>query len=88
MVLYCDRADDDRHALHDLPAFAVPLFLRIVSEAALNSTGVKQDKVRPRREGIDPSLVGTDRLYVLRKGRYEPFTLTDWEDLVSARAKL
>jgi len=78
----------DRHARKDLPNFAVPLFLRLVPEAALNSTGVKQDKVKPRDEGVDPTKVRGDRLYVLRGDRYEEFTDADWDNLAAARARL
>jgi len=77
-----------RHAQKDLPSFAVPLFLRIVSSGALNSIGLKQDKVQPRTEGVDPAKVGADRLYVLRGGNYVAFTPTDWEELTKARARL
>lgn len=77
-----------RHARKDLPGFAVPLFLRIVAEAALNATGVKQDKVDPRSEGIDPAKIRGDRLYLLKGDRYVPFIKSDWEDLSVGRARL
>lgn len=77
-----------RHARKDLPNFAVPLFLRIVANAALNSTGLKQDKVQPRAEGVDPARVRGDQLYVLRDGRYVEFTARDWGELSAARARL
>lgn len=83
-----DHADDDRHARRDLPHYAVPLFLRLVAQAALNSNGLKQDKVKPRAEGVDPSRVGSDELYVLRGGRYVEFTSRDWGDFVSGKARL
>ena len=76
------------HARKDLPSFAVPLFLRIVSEAAMNSTGVKQDKVQPRLEGVDPAKVRGDTLYVLRGDAYELFTGDNWDALATARARL
>ena len=77
-----------RHARRNLPNYAVPLFLRIVEQAALNSNGLKQDKVKPRAEGVDPSRVGTDRLYVLRGGDYVDFTSKDWDDLLREKARL
>ncbi|TKA75845.1 hypothetical protein B0A55_04388 [Friedmanniomyces simplex] len=77
-----------RHARADLPNFAVPLFLRIVPEAAMNATGVKQDKVQPRLEGVDPAKVRGDPLYVLRGDSYERFTAADWDSLSAARARL
>ncbi|KAK3684637.1 hypothetical protein LTR37_020069 [Vermiconidia calcicola] len=74
--------------LQDLPQYAVPLFLRIVPHAALNSSGLKQDKVQPRAEGIDPARVQGDQLYVLRGEKYVSFTSKDWSDLSAARARL
>ena len=77
-----------RHARKDLPNYAIPLFLRVVSQAAMNSNGLKQDKVQPRKEGVDPAQVRGDRLYVLRGDRYVRFTAADWTDLSAARARL
>ncbi|KAJ9610752.1 hypothetical protein H2200_005529 [Cladophialophora chaetospira] len=77
-----------RHARRDLPGFAVPLFLRMVSSGALNAFELKQDKVQPRAEGVDPEKVRGDQLYVLRGDRYVLFTKADWEDLSMARARL
>jgi hypothetical protein len=71
-----------------LPHYAIPLFLRIVSQAALNSNGLKQDKVQPRMEGIDPEKVQGDRLFVLNGDRYVPFSASDWKDLETAKARL
>ena len=50
--------------------------------------GLKQEKVQPRLEGVDPARVGSDRLYVLRGNRYIPFEKADWDDFSSARARL
>lgn len=66
----------------------MPLFLRIVREAALNSNGLKQDKVQPRLEGVDPARVRGDSLYFLKDGRYHEFTKEDWNNLSMTRAKL
>ncbi|OAL29241.1 hypothetical protein AYO22_02135 [Fonsecaea multimorphosa] len=77
-----------RHARRDLPGYAVPLFLRIVTTGSLNSMGLKQEKVQPRAEGVDPDRVRGDRLYVLRGDRYVVFARKDWDDLVAARARL
>ena len=79
---------NSRHARRDLPNYAVPLFLRIVSQAALNSSGLKQDKVQPRLDGVDPSKVHGDRLYVLNGDKYVEFTSVDWNNLTEARARL
>ncbi|OQU98678.1 AMP-binding enzyme domain-containing protein [Cladophialophora immunda] len=77
-----------KHARRDLPGFAVPLFLRIVPTGSLNSMGLKQEKVQPRAEGVDPAKVRGDRLYVLRGDRYVVFSAADWADLATARARL
>jgi acyl-CoA synthetase (AMP-forming)/AMP-acid ligase II len=77
-----------RHARKDLPHYAIPLFLRIVSQAALNSNGLKQDKVKPRMEGVDPTKVQGDSLFVLKGNKYVPFTASDWHDLATAKARL
>ena len=66
----------------------MPLFLRIVSQAALNSNELKQDKVQPRIEGIDPSKVRGDRLYILKGEKYAEFTASDYNDLVTEKARL
>ena len=50
--------------------------------------GLKQEKVRPRSEGVDPANVQSDQLYVLRGDRYIAFTKLDWDDLVATRARL
>jgi hypothetical protein len=60
----------------------------MVSSAALNATGLKQEKVQPRSEGVDPTRVGSDQLYVLRRDGYVKFTKADWDDLSAARARL
>lgn len=66
----------------------MPLFLRVVKQGALNSSGLKQDKLQPRIEGVDPTKVGGDRLFVLRDGQYVPFKQGDWDALVGGRARL
>ena len=77
-----------RHARKDLPNYAVPLFLRLVTQAALNSSGLKQDKIQPRDEGVDPAKVHGDRLFVLRGDKYVQFTASDWKELEKAKARL
>jgi acyl-CoA synthetase (AMP-forming)/AMP-acid ligase II len=79
------------HARRDLPNYAVPVFLRIVSEPRMNHTH-KQSKTGLRDEGVDPEKVGMseteDRIYVLRGEQYVKFERRDWEDLVGGRARL
>ena len=50
--------------------------------------GLKQEKVQPRLEGVDPTKVGSDRLYVLKGNRYTAFASAEWDDLATARARL
>ena len=50
--------------------------------------GLKQEKVQPRLEGVDPTRIGSDRLYVLKGNQYIPFARADWDDLATARARL
>lgn len=79
-----------------LPRYAVPVFLRIV-KASTHIHNHKQNKVPLRKEGVDPSLVGSEVtggqddtfLWVPPKGdRYVPFTPKDWEKLVNGQARL
>ena len=49
---------------------------------------LKQDKVLPRAQGVDPANVRGDQVYILRRDRYESFTKADWDDLSAARARL
>ena len=44
--------------------------------------------MQPRLEGVDPTKVQGDCLYVLRGDRYVEFTKSDWEALAKARARL
>ncbi|KAI9847430.1 MAG: hypothetical protein M1838_000873 [Thelocarpon superellum] len=78
-----------QHARATLPAFAVPLFLRVTP--ALPTTGTnKQQKHQLRVDGIDPvRLNGTeDRLFWLRGSAYVPFTDADWADLNAGKVRL
>ena len=71
-----------RHAKTNLPSYAVPGFLRVVSE--VTSTGNhKQVKTGLRNEGIDLKRVGGDLMFWLRNGAYVPFGESDWAALNS-----
>ncbi len=63
-----------RHVTEALPAYAVPLFLRLREEQEVTGT-FKFRKVDLKREGFDPALVA-EPLYVLldRARGYEPMT--------------
>ncbi|MFN3674222.1 MAG: AMP-binding enzyme [Bosea sp. (in: a-proteobacteria)] len=53
-----------------LPAYARPLFLRIVASFARTET-LKQKKTALAAEGFDPTIV-SDPLYIDRDGAYRP----------------
>lgn len=78
----------------ELPKYAVPVFLRIVKTSA-HIHNYKQNKVSLRKEGVDPSLLGTeeaggqgDAILWLQGDGYVPFTSSNWEALSSAQARL
>jgi acyl-CoA synthetase (AMP-forming)/AMP-acid ligase II len=76
-----------RHAQERLPRFAVPIFLRLISEMQITGTN-KQQKHVVRSQGVDPKKVKNDALYWLKDGTYVKFTREDWEELNSGRVKL
>ncbi|KAL2139425.1 hypothetical protein VTI28DRAFT_5239 [Corynascus sepedonium] len=77
------------HAREQLPRYAVPVFLRLVKEVGMQSTGTnKQQKHTLRQQGVDPSKVQDDALFWLKDGTYVPFTQTDWESLQEGMVKL
>lgn len=69
-----DRDGLGRYLRERLPAYAIPLFLRLREDHATTST-FKHHKNALKREGFDPSVV-RDELYVFdeNEGRYEPMT--------------
>ncbi|EPE26716.1 Acetyl-CoA synthetase-like protein [Glarea lozoyensis ATCC 20868] len=81
-----------RHTRAHLPKYAVPLFLRLVSEMTPIHNN-KQNKVPLREEGVDfEKMKGGDRiLWVERRGkgdRYVEFTKRDWEGLRGGGVRL
>ncbi|KAI9716069.1 MAG: hypothetical protein M1828_000480 [Chrysothrix sp. TS-e1954] len=77
------------YALEILPRYAVPIFLRITTQLDYTGTA-KLQKTRLRQEGIDPSKMGSDRMYWLPMDAttYRPFTQADFDDLKIGRARL
>jgi len=64
------------HLRRELPAYAVPVFLRV--KAAMETTGTfKYQKSGLKNEGFDPAKVGGEALYVLLPGTSEYVALTD-----------
>ena len=76
------------HLSAQLPAYAVPVFLREV--AAIETTATfKARKQALREDGVDPARVA-DPVHVLldRARGYEPLTAALWEDLRQGRLRL
>ncbi|MGB8329046.1 MAG: long-chain-acyl-CoA synthetase [Polyangiales bacterium] len=70
----------------DLPPYAQPRFVRVMSDLAKTGT-FKVQKTELRREGVDPSLV-SDPLYVRTSTGYERLTEERWADVKEGRLKL
>jgi acyl-CoA synthetase (AMP-forming)/AMP-acid ligase II len=84
------------HAVANLPKYAVPVFLRLVARST-HIHNHKQNKVPLRKEGVDPSLVGSeapegkgDRFFWLdpRRRVYVPFGTEEWAALERGESKL
>jgi len=71
-----------------LPAYAIPLFIRIVHQADTTST-FKLRKVDYRKEGFDPNKI-KDNLYFLdaKKGQYIPLTPEVFQDIQLGKIRL
>ena len=77
-------------ARQKLPKYAVPVFLRIVTEAMATGNN-KQQKHGLRKEGVDPDKVSAmDRVFYLRPGsdKFEPFGTKQWNDVSGGSVKL
>jgi acyl-CoA synthetase (AMP-forming)/AMP-acid ligase II len=77
------------HAKKSLPAFAVPLFIRITP--SMHTTGTnKQQKHLFQKDGIDIDAVeqSGDALFWLKDGTYEKFTHTDLDRIQEGQVKL
>ena len=79
-----------------LPAYAVPVFLRIVKRSS-HIHNHKQNKVGLRKEGVDPAKIGSeekagvdDVFMIVKPGadRYEPFDQPGWDGLVKREYRL
>jgi fatty-acyl-CoA synthase len=74
------------HAAARLPAFAVPLFLRVGSNAAITET-FKHKKADLQRQGFDPGLI-TDPLFVLLDGSYRRLTNERYGEILAGMVRL
>ncbi|KAI9805008.1 MAG: hypothetical protein M1833_006311 [Piccolia ochrophora] len=78
------------HARANLPSFAVPLFIRVVSTPS-HIHNMKQNKVPLRAEGADPAKVSSgDRMLWLPPGGdgYVPLEEEDWKGIIEGKARL
>lgn len=79
------------HLRATLPAYAVPLFLRVVPELGTDTTGTnKQQKYNLRKIGVKPTKGGKGGavVYWLRGDTYVPFGDKDWKKIEAGRLKL
>ena len=77
------------HVRKNLPAFAVPIFLRVTKE--MHSTGTnKQQKHLLQKDGIYTSVIEAagDSLCWLQEGTYVQFTKRDLETIEDGGVKL
>ncbi|KAK4098667.1 acetyl-CoA synthetase-like protein [Parathielavia hyrcaniae] len=77
------------HVRAGLPKYALPLFLRVVSCGAIQTTGTnKQQKMSLRSEGVEPGRTGADEVFWLKGDSYVRFRAEDWKALQGGRVKL
>lgn len=80
-----------RHLTSSLPAFAVPVFLRILPRVPITAT-FKHQKTRLRTDGVDPTAV-SDPLFVLTAGGsgaagYSRLDAAQWHTIAAGRSRL
>ncbi|KAJ0181726.1 hypothetical protein K1T71_002448 [Dendrolimus kikuchii] len=72
-----------------LPAYAIPIFLRVMN--SLDMTGTfKMKKNDLQKEGFNPKLVKQDKLYYLdlKKGKYIPLGQEEYDQIISGQIRL
>lgn len=79
--------DVAKHAKNRLPKYAVPSFLRVVRQVVATGNN-KQQKAGLRKEGVNPSIMGEDKLVWLKGERYVPFEDQQWRELRGGRVRL
>lgn len=77
------------HSRRHLPRYAVPLFLKVVSEVQATGNN-KQQKHVLRSQGVDPGKTEEDghRMFWLEGESYVPFGWREWEELQGGRVRL
>jgi acyl-CoA synthetase (AMP-forming)/AMP-acid ligase II len=82
-----------QRALSNLPRYAVPIFIRFVSEMDLTAN-MKLQKVRLKAEGVDLDKIHNsspgDVMYWMPPGQneYLPYGRADWENVQAGKVKL
>ena len=76
-----------QHAKARLPAYAVPGFLRVVSQMVATGN-YKQQKTGLRTDGVNPVAAGNDQLFWLRGDAYVPFRADEWRKLNEGGVRL
>ncbi|XP_063358606.1 long-chain fatty acid transport protein 4-like [Cydia amplana] len=73
----------------DLPAYARPVFLRVMPTMDMTGT-FKMKKTDLQKEGFDPALVKKDKLYYLdsKLGRYLPLGSEEYEKIVKGQIRI
>ncbi|XP_068620914.1 long-chain fatty acid transport protein 4-like [Battus philenor] len=73
----------------DLPAYARPVFIRVMSSVDMTGT-FKMKKIDLQKESFDPSLVKNDKLYYLdlKQGRYLPLGAAEYEKISNGQIRL
>ncbi|KAI5635962.1 AMP-binding enzyme domain-containing protein [Phthorimaea operculella] len=73
----------------DLPAYAMPMFLRVMTSMDMTGT-FKMKKTDLQKEGFDPALVKKDKLYYLdlKQKKYLPLGPDEFEKICSGAIRL
>ncbi|XP_038222804.1 long-chain fatty acid transport protein 4-like [Zerene cesonia] len=73
----------------DLPAYARPIFVRVMDRMDMTGT-FKMRKTDLQKEGFDPSLVKTDKLYYLdvKQNKYLPLGPEEYENINTGKIRL
>ncbi|XP_073941559.1 long-chain fatty acid transport protein 4-like [Choristoneura fumiferana] len=78
-----------RDLAKDLPAYARPVFVRVMDSVDMTGT-FKMKKTDLQKEGFDPSVVGKDKLYYhdAKLGQYLPLGPEEYEKIINGQIRL
>ncbi|KAK3939175.1 hypothetical protein QBC46DRAFT_152132 [Diplogelasinospora grovesii] len=77
------------HVKRGLPKYALPLFIRVVKDGSLHTTGTnKQQKHVLRGEGVEPGKTGQDGIFWLKGDAYAKFGPKEWNEITAGKVKL